>query len=111
MASDALAGGFSTVVLVLAPGTGPSIRYHVERTWPAAVDVRFALQPEPRGTVDAVLSASEFVGDTSYGVCNADDVYGIGGCTMLAEHLRRDNGAPTRWWATASPTPSSASPP
>jgi Nucleotidyl transferase len=93
VASDALAGGFSTVVLVLAPSTGPSIRYHVERTWPAAVDVRFALQPEPRGTVDAVLSASEFVGDASYGVCNADDVYGIGGCTMLAEYLRREGGA------------------
>jgi hypothetical protein len=60
----------------------------VERTWPDAVDVRFALQPEPRGTVDAVLSAAEFVGDTPYGVGNADDIYGIAGCRLLAEHLR-----------------------
>jgi hypothetical protein len=88
VASDALGGGFSTVVLVLGPSTGPAIRYHVERTWPAAVDVRFALQPEPRGTVDAVLSAAEDVGDGPYGVCNADDVYGIAGCTLLAQHLR-----------------------
>ncbi|HEY1445726.1 MAG TPA: NTP transferase domain-containing protein [Acidimicrobiales bacterium] len=88
VASDALAAGFATVVLVLGPGTGPAIRYHVERTWPAAVDVRFALQPEPRGTVDAVLSAAEFVSDAPYGVGNADDIYGIAGCTLLAEHLR-----------------------
>ena len=87
VASDGLAAGFATVVLVLSPDTGPAIRYHVEHTWPGAVDVRLALQPEPRGTVDAVLSAAEFVGDTPYGVCNADDVYGVAGCTLLARHL------------------------
>jgi hypothetical protein len=88
VASDSLAAGFSTVVLVLGPSSGPAIRYHVERTWPGAVDVRFALQPEPRGTVDAVLSAAEYVGDAPYGVCNADDVYGTAGCVLLAQHLR-----------------------
>jgi hypothetical protein len=87
VASDALAAGFATIVLVLGPETGPAIKYHVERTWPAAVDVRFALQPEPRGTVDAVLSAAEFVGDAPYGVGNADDIYGAAGCTLLVEHL------------------------
>ncbi|HWF16421.1 MAG TPA: NTP transferase domain-containing protein [Acidimicrobiales bacterium] len=88
VASDGLGAGFSSVVLVLGPSTGPAVRYHVERTWPDAVDVRFALQPEPRGTVDAVLSAAEYIGDSPYGVCNADDVYGIAGCTLLAQHLR-----------------------
>jgi hypothetical protein len=34
-----------------------------------------------------VLSAAEYVGDAPYGVGNADDVYGIAGCTLLAEHL------------------------
>ena len=87
VASDALAAGFATIVLVLGPETGPAIKYHVERTWPAGVNVRFALQPEPRGTVDAVLSAAEFVGDAPYGVGNADDIYGAAGCTLLAEHL------------------------
>lgn len=93
VASDGLAAGFATVVLVLSPDTGPAIRYHVEHTWPGAVDVRLALQPEPRGTVDAVLSAAEFVGDTPYGVCNADDVYGVAGCKLLARHLSADGGA------------------
>jgi len=89
VASDALAAGFETVVLVLGPSTGPAIRYHVERTWPDGVDVRFALQPAPLGTVNAVLSASEYVGSTPYGVSNADDVYGRSGCALLAEHLRQ----------------------
>jgi hypothetical protein len=91
VASDALAAGFGTVVLVLGPSTGPAIRYHVEHTWPGAVDVRFAVQPAPLGTVDAVLSASDHVGDTPYGVGNADDVYGRDACALLAAHLR-DHG-------------------
>jgi len=88
VASDALAGGFSTIVLVVGPGTGPAIRYHVEHTWPDDVDVRFATQPAPLGTVNAVLCASEHVDGSPYGVGNADDVYGVGGCALLAEHLR-----------------------
>ena len=88
VASDALAAGFDTIVLVLGPSTGPAIRYHVEHTWPDAVDVRFATQPSPRGTVDAVLSASDEVGDSPYAVGNADDIYGREGCALLAQHLR-----------------------
>jgi hypothetical protein len=87
VASDALAAGFGSIVLVLGPATGPAIRYHVEHTWPAHVDVRFALQEAPLGTVHAVLSASEHVGDTPYGVGNADDIYGQAPCSLLSEHL------------------------
>jgi hypothetical protein len=93
VASDALAAGFTRIVMVLGPSTGPAIRYHVDHTWPTGVDVRFALQPAPLGTVDAVLSASEYVGDGPYGVGNADDIYGQEGCSLLAEHLRRDGSA------------------
>jgi hypothetical protein len=93
VASDAVAAGFGTMVLVLGPSTGPAIRYHVERTWPEAVDVRFALQPEPLGTVNAVLSASEHVGDNAYGVGNADDIYGRAACAQLATHLEADPDA------------------
>jgi hypothetical protein len=93
VASDALAGGFGTIVLVLGPVTGPAIRYHVERTWPSSVDVRFALQEAPLGTVNAVLSASDHVGDQPYGVGNADDVYGQSACDQLATHLA--GAAPT----------------
>jgi MobA-like NTP transferase domain len=88
VASDAAAAGFGTIVLVLGPSTGPAIRYHVEHTWPRAVDVRFAMQPAPLGTVHAVLSASDHVGDTPYGVGNADDIYGQAACAQLVTHLR-----------------------
>ncbi|HUC05541.1 MAG TPA: NTP transferase domain-containing protein [Acidimicrobiales bacterium] len=88
VASDALTAGFGTIVLVLGPSTGPAVRYHVERTWPSGVDVRFSLQPVPKGTVHAVLSASEHVGEEPYGVCNADDVYGQGACSMLVDHIQ-----------------------
>jgi MobA-like NTP transferase domain len=92
VASDALDAGFTTIVLVLGPSTGPAIRYHVEHTWPSGVDVRFATQPAPLGTVNAVLSASEQVGDAPYGVGNADDIYGRGACALLASHLRARTG-------------------
>jgi len=88
VASDALAAGFATIVLVLGPGTGSAIRYHVQHTWPRSIDVRFALQPAPLGTVHAVLSASDHVGDAPYGVGNADDIYGQAGCALLARHLK-----------------------
>ena len=78
---------------MLGPASGPAIRYHVEHTWPEAVDVRFATQPSPLGTVDAVLSASDYVGAAPYGVGNADDIYGGDGCALLAEHLRAGDDA------------------
>jgi hypothetical protein len=87
VASDAVAAGFGAIVLVLGPSTGPAIRYHVEHTWPGAVDVRFADQPAPLGTVHAVLIASDHVGGAPYGVGNADDIYGQPACAQLVAHL------------------------
>ncbi len=88
VASDALAAGFATIVLVLGPSTGPAIRYHVQHTWPESIDVRFADQPAPLGTVHAVLCASEHVSGSPFAVGNADDVYGQSACSLLAGHLR-----------------------
>jgi hypothetical protein len=88
VASDAVAAGFSTIILVLSPSTGPAIRYHVEHVWPSAISVRFAEQSSPRGTVDAVASAwSELETDAPYGVANADDLYGPVPFGLLATHL------------------------
>jgi MobA-like NTP transferase domain len=90
VASDARQAGFGTIVLVLGPETGPAIRYHVEHVWPKSVEVAFALQEAPLGTVHAVLAASEYVGDQPYGVGNADDIYGLAASALLAGHLRED---------------------
>ena len=83
MASDALAAGFGTIVLVLGPSTGPAIRYHVEHTWPAAVDVRFATPAgAARHRPRRAVARPSYVGDAPYGVGNADDIYGAAGCAL-----------------------------
>ncbi len=88
LVSDALASGFGQVVLVLHPETGPAIRYHVAQCWPGAVEVDFVEQRLPLGTVHAVLAARGALdADQSFGVANADDVYGESAMGLLAGHL------------------------
>jgi NDP-sugar pyrophosphorylase family protein len=88
VASDALSAGFGTIVLVVGSETGPTIRDHVERLWPGDLDVRFALQATPTGTVGAVLAAwPEVAGLARFGVANADDLYGPAALSILATHL------------------------
>ncbi len=88
LVSDAVAAGFGRIVLVLHPETGPAIRYHVERCWPAEVDVAFAEQRLPLGTVHAVLAAEDVLDTTRpFAVSNADDVYGRDAMGMLVAHL------------------------
>ncbi|MGO8872103.1 MAG: NTP transferase domain-containing protein [Acidimicrobiales bacterium] len=92
LASDAVAAGFGQIVLVLHPETGPAIRYHVERCWPDWVDVRYAEQRLPLGTVHAVLAAQSVLdADRPFGVCNADDVYGEEAMRLLSRQLVSDD--------------------
>lgn len=93
VAGDALAAGFETVVLVVNPDTGPAIRYRVATTWPKDLDIRFALQRQPLGTVHAVLAATEqLVEGAPFGVANADDIYGQEALATLANHLKEGDG-------------------
>ncbi|MEI8403921.1 MAG: NTP transferase domain-containing protein [Actinomycetes bacterium] len=90
LAGDAVAAGFDRIILVVNPDTGPVIREHVAESWPRTVDVRFAVQERPLGTVHAVLAAREEADDAPFGVANADDLYGRPALTTLAEHLAGD---------------------
>ena len=101
VASDAVAAGFGTIVLVLGPSTGPAIRYHVEHTWPDAVDVRFATQPAPLGTVNAVLSASDHVGTTPVRRGQRRRHLRPGGLRPARRPPAGPHPTSTRWWATA----------
>jgi hypothetical protein len=93
LVSDALAAGFGRIVLVLHPETGPAIRYHVKQCWPDTVEVDFAEQRLPLGTVHAVLAAKDAVGvDRAFAVSNADDVYGEISMGLLAGQLRATTG-------------------
>jgi NDP-sugar pyrophosphorylase family protein len=88
LGSDALAAGFSGITIVINPDTGDTIRDHVRANWPGSVDVRFALQREARGTVDAALCGLlEMNGAANFAVANADDLYGTPALALLAEHL------------------------
>jgi len=88
LVSDALSAGFSQVVLVLHPETGPAIRYHVEQCWPGSIEVSFAEQQLPLGTVHAVLAAKDSLGtERSFAVSNADDVYSEEAMGLLARQL------------------------
>ena len=93
VANDAVAAGFDRIVLVLHPETGPAIRYHVEQCWPEWVDVVYAEQRLPLGTVHAVLAARASVAPSpSFAVANADDVYGQEAMGLLADQLGTSTG-------------------
>jgi len=88
LASDATKAGFASLVLVVSPSSAPALRYHVEKRWPPTLDVRFAVQGTPLGTVDAVLAAGEHLAaGSAFGVSNGDDLYGSGPLALVAEHL------------------------
>ncbi len=87
IAGDAVSAGFGDIVLVLGPQTGAAIRYHVTRCFPPSVDVSFTEQRVPLGTAHAVLCARKQVGDGSFAVVNADDVYGAPALGLLTRQL------------------------
>lgn len=90
--ADAIQAGFEKFVIVINRDTGPTIRAHVEKTWPNAENVQFAFQESLRGTVDAVLAARKLVDpEIPFAVCNADDLYGSDALIKLADHLRATN--------------------
>ncbi|MEI6700446.1 MAG: NTP transferase domain-containing protein [Actinomycetota bacterium] len=88
LANDALSAGFTRLVVVINPNSGPNIRAHIAEHWATdRIDVDFALQEEPHGTVHAVLCAHEAIGDSAFAVSNADDLYGPAALTHLHRHL------------------------
>jgi MobA-like NTP transferase domain len=88
LAGDAVRAGFSSLVLVVNPDTGPVIREHVASAWPSGIDVAFGIQERPIGTVGAVLAARATVDPAMpFGVANADDLYGTDALSVLGQHL------------------------
>jgi glucose-1-phosphate thymidylyltransferase len=66
--------GMSEVALVVAPDHDP-IRAYLNATPPARLDVSCVVQPEARGTADAMLAVRAWVGDDAFVVMNADNLY------------------------------------
>lgn len=88
-AADAIGAGFADFVIVINHDTGPTIKAHVEKTWPKSHPVSFVYQETLRGTVDAVLAARSAVSpDRPFAVSNADDLYGPDAFNKIADHLQ-----------------------
>jgi glucose-1-phosphate thymidylyltransferase len=76
--------GITDVVLVIGPEHDGMRRYFVEEAPPVRTRIRFAVQPEPIGTANAVTSAADVIGDEPFLVLNADNYYPVEAFRLLA---------------------------
>ena len=76
-------GGITDVTLVVAPEHA-AMRDHYEReSPPVRVRLQWAVQQDPRGTADAVLSARDAVRDAPFLVLNSDNYYPVASIAAL----------------------------
>ncbi|MBT3344566.1 MAG: nucleotidyltransferase family protein [Gemmatimonadetes bacterium] len=71
VAADA---GYRQVCLVIGPEHDEIRNYYQDLSTPR-LEMSFTIQHEPKGTADAVLAASEFVGDDPFLMVNSDNHY------------------------------------
>jgi dTDP-glucose pyrophosphorylase len=75
-------GGVTRVVLVVAPDAD-TIRQHFRAHPTRRVSLDWAVQPEARGTADAVLAAESLVAGAPFLVLNADNLYPVAAIRAL----------------------------
>lgn len=68
--------GFREVCLVIGP-EHTAVREHYGARPPQRMTLTYAIQPEPRGTADAVLAAEPFAGRDEFAVMNSDNYYPV----------------------------------
>lgn len=67
--------GYNRVCLVVAPDHDALRDYYGRQVRPRRLEIEFAVQPEPRGTADAVAAAEAFAADEPFLMINSDDYY------------------------------------
>jgi glucose-1-phosphate thymidylyltransferase len=67
--------GYRRVCLVVAPDHEQLRRYYFEESPPRRLTLELAVQPEARGTADAVMAAQQFAQSDPFLVINSDDYY------------------------------------
>ncbi len=87
-ARDALSAGFDHVVLVVRDEVQAELLAHIAEYWPPDILVTPVTQGPIAGTAQAVASTAPYVSG-SFGVVNADDLYGPAALATLA---RETNG-------------------
>jgi hypothetical protein len=85
-ARDALAAGFDETILVVRKDVQEELLEHIAQFWPAEMRVTPVTQGPIAGTAQAVASTGRFV-DGSFGVVNADDLYGSAAMRLLADEV------------------------
>ncbi len=76
--------GIVRVVLVVAPDH-EAISDHLSHHRPSRLHIQYAVQPQPRGTADALLAAADLTADEPFLVLNADNLYPVAALRLLAE--------------------------
>jgi hypothetical protein len=85
-ARDALEAGFDHVLLVVRDEVGAELLDHIAAFWPKEIQVTLVTQGPIAGTAQAVASTEMFI-DASFGVVNADDLYGLTAMKALADEI------------------------
>ncbi|HEY8549360.1 MAG TPA: nucleotidyltransferase family protein [Vicinamibacterales bacterium] len=75
--------GYSRVCLVIGPDHQAVRDHYGGRRRPSRLTVDFAVQPEPRGTADAVLAAESWTGNDPFLVINGDNYYPVSALKQL----------------------------
>jgi dTDP-glucose pyrophosphorylase len=81
--SAAADAGLERVAIVVAPEHDQLRCYYETVSPPIRVRVDFVVQPEPRGTADAVLAAERWTGDDPFLVLNGDNLYPVAALSAL----------------------------
>lgn len=77
--------GYRDVCLIVGPEHDAVRERYAREAVPRRVRVHFAVQPEPRGTADAVLAAEAFAAGHTFLVMNCDNYYPIESLRALRE--------------------------
>jgi glucose-1-phosphate thymidylyltransferase len=78
--------GITEAVLVIGPPPedGAIREYFAATEEGRRVSIRFAVQPEPRGTADALYAARDAVRPAPFLMLNSDNLYPLDSCSVLA---------------------------
>lgn len=76
--------GITRVCLVVGPSSADIVTRYTRDVVPSRFALDVVLQPEPRGTADAVLRAEGFAGGATFLVVNGDNLYPAASLAALA---------------------------
>ncbi|MCS7304418.1 MAG: nucleotidyltransferase family protein [Thermoguttaceae bacterium] len=77
--------GYRRICLVVAPDHTAIRDYYTRQAPPRRIEISYAVQPEPRGTADAVAAAESFVQQDSFLMINSDNYYPLEALSRLRQ--------------------------